>query len=160
MSLQCRIVYKNDNTIDYLETPQGERSELFDELVQVMGGDKDSALNMYALTESEDFKTLYNGYVENKPTVSVAQAFNAVQEMQAIKDKAIADGTFMKAPNGQPTNLNEQQWLQVRTQEFKTWFGDWQNDPQNASKVVDSQGEPLVVKNLFIKSNFNIQLEC
>lgn len=36
-------------------------------------------------------------------------------EMQSIKDKAKANGTFMKAPNGKPTNLNERQWLQVRT---------------------------------------------
>lgn len=47
-------------------------------------------------------------------------------EMQSIKDKAIADGTFMKAPNGNPTNLNERQWLQVRTKAFKDWFGDWE----------------------------------
>lgn len=47
-------------------------------------------------------------------------------EMQFIKDKAIADGTFMKAPNGNPTNLNERQWLQVRTKAFKDWFGDWE----------------------------------
>ena len=48
-------------------------------------------------------------------------------EMQSIKDKAIADGTFMKAPNGKPTNLTERQWLQVRTKAFKEWFGDWIN---------------------------------
>ena len=65
-------------------------------------------------------------------------------ELQEIKDKAIADGTFMKAPNGNSTNLNERQWLQVRTKEFKEWFGDWENDPANASKVVDENGEPLV----------------
>ena len=69
----------------------------------------------------------------------------ADREMQHIKDRAIADGTFMKAPNGQPTNLNERQWLQVRTRAFKRWFGDWENDPQNASKVVDANGEPMVV---------------
>ena len=66
-------------------------------------------------------------------------------EMQSIKDEAIADGTFMKAPNGNPTNLNERQWLQVRTKNFINWFGDWINDPANASKVVDENGEPLVV---------------
>ena len=65
--------------------------------------------------------------------------------MDTIKQKAIADGTFMKAPNGKPTNLNERQWLQVRTTNFKNWLGDWQNDPANASKVVDENGEPLVV---------------
>lgn len=47
-------------------------------------------------------------------------------ELQRIKDKAIADGTFMKAPNGNPTHLNERQWLQVRTKAFKNWFGDWE----------------------------------
>ena len=51
----------------------------------------------------------------------------------------------MKAPNGKPTNLNERQWLQVRTKNFIKWFGDWINDPANASNVVDKNGEPLVV---------------
>ena len=48
------------------------------------------------------------------------------RELEDIKKKAIADGTFMKAPNGKPTNLNERQWLQVRTKAFKGWFGDWE----------------------------------
>lgn len=67
------------------------------------------------------------------------------QELEDIKSKTIADGTFMKAPNGKPTNLTERQWLQVRTKAFKDWFGDWVNDSTNASKVVDENGEPLVV---------------
>jgi len=66
-------------------------------------------------------------------------------EEKDIKAKTEADGTFMKAPNGNPTNLSEKQWLQVRTKEFKAWFGDWENDPENASKVVDENGEPRVV---------------
>ena len=49
------------------------------------------------------------------------------------------------APNGKPSNLNKMQWHQVRTPEFKQWFGDWENDPENASKVIDENGEPLVV---------------
>jgi hypothetical protein len=32
----------------------------------------------------------------------------------------------------------------VRTPAFKKWFGDWENDPKNSSKVVDYNGEPLV----------------
>lgn len=70
---------------------------------------------------------------------------NYTPEMQSIKEAAIANGTFIKAPNGNPTNLNERQWLQVRTKAFKEWFGDWENNPANASKVVDENGEPLVV---------------
>jgi RNA polymerase sigma factor (sigma-70 family) len=30
------------------------------------------------------------------------------------------------APNGKKSNLTDQQWEQVRTPEFKRWFGDWQ----------------------------------
>jgi len=47
-------------------------------------------------------------------------------ELAAIKERAIADGTFMKAPNSKATNLTEKQWLQVRTKAFKKWFGDWE----------------------------------
>lgn len=34
---------------------------------------------------------------------------------------------------------------QQKSPEFKAWFGDWENDPENASKVVNKKGEPLVV---------------
>ena len=44
------------------------------------------------------------------------------------------------------TELTYRQWVQVRTPAFKQWFGDWENDPANASKVVNEKtGEPLVV---------------
>ena len=84
---------------------------------------------------------------EGKHILSVANPYteSMIKERLEIKEKTIADGTFMKAPNGNPTNLSERQWLQVRTKEFKDWFGDWENDPENASKVVDENGEPLVV---------------
>ena len=49
------------------------------------------------------------------------------------------------APNGKPSKLTPEQYKLVRTPAFKKWFGDWENDPENASKVVDSNGEPLVV---------------
>ena len=66
------------------------------------------------------------------------------EEMQSIKTKAQSDGTFMLAPNGEPTNLTERQWLQVRTEAFKEWFGDWENDPEEASQMKDENGEPKV----------------
>lgn len=34
---------------------------------------------------------------------------------------------------------------QTTSDNFKKWFGDWENDPKNASKVVDFEGKPLVV---------------
>jgi hypothetical protein len=50
------------------------------------------------------------------------------------------------APNGKKSNLTPEQYKLVRTPEFKAWFGDWENDAANASKVVDEETkEPLVV---------------
>ena len=73
--------------------------------------------------------------------------FSQVEAPQSQVDEVRKryEGTdeWMKAPNGEDTNLNEQQWLQVRTPAFKKWFGDWENDPDNASKVVDKNGEPM-----------------
>ena len=55
-----------------------------------------------------------------------------------------AEGQLL-APNGKVSNLTEKQYAQVRTKAFKRWFGDWENDPTNASKIVDENGEPLIV---------------
>lgn len=59
------------------------------------------------------------------------------------------------APNGKPSNLNKQQYELVRSPEFISWFGDWINEPKNSSKVIDDNGEPLVVFHGAVKS-FNI----
>ena len=69
-----------------------------------------------------------------------------LEEMSDILSKAPRDknGNLL-APNGKKSNLTERQYAQVRTKAFKDWFGDWENDPENASKVVDENGEPLVV---------------
>ena len=47
-------------------------------------------------------------------------------EERDIVSNAKMNGTYMKAPNGKPTNLSEKQWAQVRTTSFKNWFGDWE----------------------------------
>lgn len=83
------------------------------------------------------------------------------KEMLDIKNKAIADGTFKKVFNKKlnewvDSNLDERQWLHVRTKAFKEWFGDWENDPANASKVVDENKEPLVVYHGTMEPGFNI----
>lgn len=62
--------------------------------------------------------------------------------------ESVMEGQVMfrkTAPNGKPSNLTDEQWETVRTPEFKAWFGDWEKDPENSSKVVDENGEPLVV---------------
>ena len=51
---------------------------------------------------------------------------NYQREVREITERAKADGTFMKAPNGKQSNLDERQWAHVRTTRFKRWFGDWE----------------------------------
>ena len=59
--------------------------------------------------------------------------------------KKIISNEQLLAPNGKPSNLNATQYALVRSKPFKDWFGDWENDPENSSQVVDENGEPLVV---------------
>ena len=108
----------------------------FDTLEELNAAKKD-ALQYF---EDESVHSFVNA--DGKYELRVAEQDN---EYQRIKEQAIANGTFMMAPNGNQSNLTEQQWIQVRSKAFKDWFGDWENDPSNASKVVDENGEPLVV---------------
>lgn len=75
------------------------------------------------------------------------QKFNqeVVSQSEVVRKQYEGTDQWLKAPNGEDTNLTEEQWLAVRTPAFKNWFGDWENDPENASKVIDENGEPLVV---------------
>lgn len=66
-------------------------------------------------------------------------------EEKRIAEKAKADGTYMQAPNGKPSNLSPKQWLQTRTEAFKEWFGDWEDGSQNKGMLLDENGEPKVV---------------
>lgn len=85
----------------------------------------------------------YFRYQEGQELFQAAPAYR--ESMDAVRRQYEGTAQWMKTPNGKPTKLTERQWLQVRTPEFKAWFGDWENDPANASKAVDENGEPLVV---------------
>ena len=43
------------------------------------------------------------------------------------------------------SNVNKKINKITQSKQFVRWFGDWQNSPKSASKVVDGNGEPLVV---------------
>ena len=78
-------------------------------------------------------------YQSAEQTVEMQQFEETAQKYggEAAYEQANADGE---------TELTYRQWVQVRTPAFKEWFGDWENDPDNASKVVNPEtGEPLVV---------------
>ena len=89
MSLNCRI-YKDENgNIDFVEAANGSRSKLFDTLVNITGGNKNTALNLYALTEGEDFKDIAKAKVnsiKNRVKTLVKSAPETVAEVSTVGD--------------------------------------------------------------------------
>ena len=51
-------------------------------------------------------------------------------EKDAVRKQYEGTEQWMKAPNGKPTNLTEDQWIAVRTPAFKAWFGDWEAEAE------------------------------
>lgn len=59
------------------------------------------------------------------------------KQKEAVKRKYLNTEQWLKAPNGEDTNLTEEQWLIVRTPAFKNWFGNWDYNPYQAIQFVD-----------------------
>lgn len=89
------------------------------------------------LKESDPLDVAKDISMRKKHGIGEYKKETVVEEMSRIRSEAIKDGSFMKAPNGKKSNLTERQWLETRTKSFKKWFA--------GSKVVDENGEPLVV---------------
>lgn len=75
------------------------------------------------------------------PNEVVNKAAEKKAERDSIVDRAKATGSYMKAPNGKTTKLNEKQWVEVRTKAFKGWFGDW----EKASRIEKLRNSETVV---------------
>ena len=126
------------------------------------------------------FASAMSGYLRNagvsksamdaeikKSVIRVSAEQQALQEYAEVEAQYRNTDQWMKAPNGEPSKLSERQWVQVRTPSFKAWFGDWEkfagmrggvwNDGAGeVSKVVDDNGEPLVVYHGTSEGGFSI----
>lgn len=111
-----------------------------------------------AVTSNQTFGT--EAGISHKETVSDNSTPNAdtnqdilfqsaTEEQRQFNETAMQYGgktAYNQAKADGKTELTYRQWVQVRTPAFKAWFGDWENDAANASKVVHPEtGEPLVV---------------
>lgn len=77
---------------------------------------------------------------------------------QAAMDKARQQwAEYEQARKAGKTELSFNQYFNVRTEAFKKWFGDWENDPKNASKAINPRtGEPLVLYHGTKEDRFNV----
>ena len=102
---------------------------------------------LYDLTNGTDLKGAASEKVEKQ------QVSTGSEEERAIIEHAKESGTYMKAPNGESTNLNEKQWAQVRTKAFKSWFGDW----EKAARIEKlRKSEPVVITGEEYKGKYEL----
>ena len=112
-------------------------------LSTLYGGTRGKRLSQALLTDGYDgVITVSNGHTSEILDLTTFDASKALYASNRL------------APNGKPSNLTEAQWHQVRTPQFKKWFGDWEiaasNPKRNASTfseareaVKEFQGKPL-----------------
>lgn len=95
--------------------------------------------------QGSEFRSKLKNYISNdlKYREAYDNGSKALYKLYDRKEPIINEPYL--APNGELSKLTTAQWKQSRTPEFKNWFGDWQNDPENSSKVVDDNGEPKIV---------------
>ncbi|WP_168770095.1 LPD38 domain-containing protein [Haemophilus influenzae] len=76
---------------------------------------------------------------------SAVGELNENGDVRFSRNEELTKEYYNQAKGNGETELTFHQWKQVRSPEFKAWFGDWENDPENSSKVVNERtGEPLV----------------
>jgi hypothetical protein len=73
------------------------------------------------------------------------EAIKQYREVEATyfnTDRSEKSGAML-APNGERTNLTKLQWIQVRTDNFKWFYGDWEKDGIELRGLA-SNGGPLI----------------
>lgn len=104
-----------DNIPNKIETSESVTSNATDANKPIISG---SAVNVNPETRNLNFDP---NKIQELPKPSESQVLNTVGKEQT-----------------------PQEWKTKKTRSkfFKSWFGDWENNPENASKVVDDKGEP------------------
>jgi len=131
------------------------RNSVIGRILQKIGDFLDAMANLVTTTSRGVMRKMESGKMVTQDAdvghmaLSPAMAFETMakefgvspeqlqKEFEETKAKHKGTDQWMKAPNGEPSNLKEHAWVMAQTPRFKEWFG--------GSKVVDENGEPLVV---------------
>lgn len=139
--------------------------------VEIKKGQRQSTKSWLAMTAQriKDFLSKFFG-IERAAQFSDEDVLNLISriknsslnetretgDLRFSRNEELTEERYNQAKSNGETELTFKQWQQVRSPEFKAWFGDWENDPENASKVVNPKtGEPLVVYHGTLNS-FNV----
>lgn len=127
--------YKKINLANYSKV---KRSQTVPAIPQISQDTKTSSALMPKIQGRSDNNNLS---LDSDSVNKKNQSFNSVE---AVKDFYKGTDDWLKAPNGKDTKLSEKQWCEVRTEQFKNWFGDWEKNKKYSSKILDENGEPLI----------------
>ncbi len=152
-----------DKFVSVFRSPEGgmtrEQRDAFIQKFNALAGSLEDIHGNKIFTTYKGGKDLKFANGENLPNMELkfeSEIGENTAELEKLRKKYQGTDKWLKAPNGENTNLTEKQWLTVRTKAFKRWFGDWENDRANSSQVVDENGEPLVVYHGARKAGFSI----
>ena len=84
-------------------------------------------------------------YVKNENELAAVGATNNLRGLAANVKFISGDSVAQDRANVNGENVRFSTRNQTTTENFKRWFGDWENDPANASKVVNADGTPKVL---------------
>ncbi len=77
-------------------------------------------------------------YIKNSAALSLAYGSSTPTLRPA---SSAHEGIIHHIPEKDNRNVSKQ----TETLQFSRWFGDWQNDPKNASKIVNEDGTPKIM---------------
>jgi hypothetical protein len=139
----CLVTYNSGGQKNLKVTDTINAFGLSPELQKLIGGEK--GVSQVIIHEFiQKAKRLTKADLAEMAGGNIIIANRDTIECHSLPANKMAKGGLI-APNGQVSNLTPEQYKLVRTKAFKAWFGDWENSPETASKVVDENGEPLVV---------------
>jgi len=87
------------------------------------------------------------------------KVIDEAEKMEVKPNDKNEKGELLVSPDGRVSNLGKQSelyWKIARTESFKKFFSDWQNNSENSSKILDKNGEPLIVYR-FVKRDISLK---
>lgn len=140
MEVRDELRKSQDTTQPQTSTPTSTDSSeksVTEQLVQHL---EDSGFTVYGIDKNDIERNEDYQFAIERPNTTETDGYE--QRLQTILDKAPRDSKGrLLAPNGKPSNLPERLYAQVRTKEFKDWFGDWEKVARS-SKFRESQDIP------------------
>lgn len=109
----------------------------------IFSGDHNGRMNVVAVVSDKRLDLFVQTVYTNvkKGNLATPTGEQAPINTPEANSSTVSNNSIRKSSR----NVNSISENQTETENFKKWFGDWQNDPAKASKVVNADGTPKVL---------------